>query len=274
VKQSALTWSGFRSGRQRLEDFDGLWREVPWHRSWLRYLLDWNELGVKPSRIRQVTVDRRDFWSLENGSREGAGISWPPPVRQRALVERMSVDGEVAVDVAALSRDAKARPRLREIAGGFEITLARRPVELIKRVTQRGREIRIDHTLINQSQHQRIIDFQISSEWVPSYLAILLFGRRSLAITEGGARNTMTGAGVEWEIGVGDVHRTVTDSLLGVVDSRRVGLTLQPGATRHLRSTLRVARGDHFGALDDISAALASAHRGRRETACGTSGAG
>ncbi|MBN1477993.1 hypothetical protein JXA47_14655, partial [Candidatus Sumerlaeota bacterium] len=151
VKPSALTWSGFRSGRQRLEDFEGLWREVPWHRSWLRYLIDWSEMRPKPTRIRQVMVNRKDFWSLENGTREKVGFPWPPPVRQRALVERLMVDGEVAVDVAEMSRTAGVPTRLRETADGFEITLARRPVELVKRVAQRGRTIRVDYRLINRS---------------------------------------------------------------------------------------------------------------------------
>jgi hypothetical protein len=262
VKRSALTWSGFRSGRQRLKDFDGLWREVPWHRSWLRYLIDWNEMRPKPKRIRQVTVDRRNLWSLENGSREEAGFHWPPPVRQRAMVERLTVDGELTVDVAEMSRMREAPARLRETTDGFEITLSRRPIELIKRVAQSGRAIRVDYRLVNRSAHRRTCELQIHSEWVPSYLAILLFGRRSLEITGDGARNAMTGAGVLWEMDVGDAQRAVTESLLGVVDTRLIGLALEPGESRDLRTTLRVERGKDFGALDEVAATSPLLDRG------------
>ncbi|MBN1475271.1 hypothetical protein JXA47_00810, partial [Candidatus Sumerlaeota bacterium] len=101
------------------------------------------------------------------------------------------------------------------------------------------------------------------SEWVPSYLAILLFGRRSLEITENGARNAMTGAGVEWSVEVGEMDRTVTDSLLGVIDSRKIRMPLLPGEKLQLRSTLQVARGRDFQALDVVVADLPTSKRGR-----------
>jgi hypothetical protein len=247
------TWSGFRSSRQRLEDFRGLWRNVPRSKSWMRWLLDWDALGRVPREIRQVRLAPGENWRLEDGRRDEAAFLWPPRVRQRALVERLAVDGEEIVDVAAISRDTSGRARLHEKDGALEITLARNPITLTKRIRQRGREIRVTYEIENRSRETRDLTLTVTSEWVPSYLTILLFGRRSVEVTSDGARNALTGAAVQLALAGTSADRDVAESMLGLLDQRTVSMTLAPSESRTLSARLTVERGTTFGHIDDIA---------------------
>lgn len=265
IKPAEKVWSAFRSRRQRVEEFEGWSKLVPRDEAWMRHLIDWTALPHAPAKVAQVQLARDAFWALENGTQATAGVEFPPPVRQRALVERLTVDGDPVLDIAALSRQARTGLRLTGRADGFDLTLVRRPVTVVKRVRLRGPEIAISHTFTNLDSRAHHAVFTLTSEWAPSYLAVLLFGRRALEATTAGARNTQTGAGVSLTVDTGPgcakafglVERTVREALFGLLDERRVELTLVPGEIAALRSTLRVTAGSDFRAVDAIAAAWA-----------------
>lgn len=251
------TWSAVRSGRQRLADFRGLWREVPREQGWMRFLLDWEALGAVPERVRHVVVPRDRVWDIENGRRERVAFAWPPPVRQRALVERVVVDGEVVLDVAALSRDREARGQFRDLGNGFEITHRAGPVTLVKRVRQRASAIGVEWALVNGSGRQGVTELQVASEWVPSYLAIVLFGGDCLETTPTGARNALTGAEVSLTLSTPSPRRTIRrrlgSALCGRVDQRIVRLDQVRGQSARVLGLLRTTRGADLGRIDSVT---------------------
>jgi hypothetical protein len=202
--------------------------------------------------VRQVQIDTDQFASLENGRREEAHYAWPTPVRQRALVERITVNGDDVFDASSLSRKPGSWVHIRKTDQGFETPLCHDPVGVVKAVAQRGRTIEIAHRFENRSNEPVEVEFSLTSEWVPSYLTLLLFGRESVELTDHGARNALTGAAVEFQLGA-DAQRTVSETLFGLLDRRTVGFTLGAGETHEVTSRLCVTKGREFGHIDRIA---------------------
>jgi hypothetical protein len=262
-KAPQRVWSAFRSERQKLEDFEGLWDSVPPEQAWMRWILDWKALGDAVREVRQVRLPddgtEEGMWRFEREPRDTAGFLWPPPVRPRALVERVVIDGREVLDVAKNSRARGGSARLREIDGALQICLVRGPVTLLKRVRQRGMEISVDYEFHATRRGSRDVEFTITSEWVPSYLTTLLFGRGSVEPTAHGARNLMTGAEVEFIIDEYDEQLAaagaleVTPSLLGIVNRRTMRFILNSGERLLMKTNLRVVRGEQFAHLDEIA---------------------